>query len=326
MFFARARRRLLHSFNQAMERMLSRRARAPLPRTLSRQSIYILPTRFGCFYALVMIVIVGGSLNFNNNSALLFGFLFVAIAIVSMHQTFGNLNGLSLVQVRMDSCHAGDRLHLWMRFATDGDPRNDVRIDCAASGGLLLFADDNEGVVSCAIDAERRGWQSLPPVRVSTVWPFGLFYAWGYFWPDARALIYPRPERGRPELPEDGDGLGLRRRRSYGDDFAGLRDYVSGDSPRRIAWRASAKRDSDGGQLLVRTLEHPSAPDLVFDLATAPGNDTEQKLSRLTRWVLMAQQAERRYKLVLGEKTLGPDSGPAHRDRCLGALALYGIG
>ena len=325
MFFARTRRRLTQAFNRAMERMLSKRARAALPRTLDRKSIYILPTRFGCFFALIMVVIVGGALNFNNNSALLFGFLFVAIAIVSMHQTFGNLNGLGLVQVRMDNCHAGDRLNVWMRFVVKGDPRSDVRIDTGGSGGLLVFADDSEGVVSCALDAEQRGWQSLPPIRVSTVWPFGLFYAWGYYWPDARTLVYPRPERGRPALPEDGDGLGLRRRRSFGDDFAGLRDYVAGDSPRRIAWRASAKRDTENGQLLVRTLEHPSAPDLVFDLATTPGTDVEQRLARLTRWVLMAQEAERRYQLILGGKELGPDSGPAHRDRCLGALALHGI-
>ncbi len=325
MFFTRTRHRLMLAVERWMEGMLSKRARAPLPRTLNRNSIFILPTRFGIFYALVMVVIVGGALNFNNNGALLFGFMFVAIAIVSMHQTFGNLNGLSLVQVRMDSCHAGDRLNVWMRFTVDSDPRSDVRVDTGGSGGLLIFADDSEGVVSCSSLAEQRGWQALPPIRVSTVWPFGLFYAWGYYWPEARTLIYPRPERGQPALPEDGDGLGLRRRRSFGDDFAGLRDYVAGDSPRRIAWRASAKRDSDGAQLLVRTLEHPSAPDLVFDLDATPGADVEQRLSRLTRWVLMAQEADRRYQLKLGGKTLGPDSGPAHRDRCLGALALHGL-
>lgn len=326
MMFAHTRQKIAQAMSRRLERFLSKRARGALPRTLTRHSIYILPTRFGFFYALVMVVIVGGALNFNNNGALLFGFMFVAIALVSMHQTFGNLNGLSLLQVRMDSCHAGDNLNIWMRFGVPNDPRSDVRVETGGSGGLLIFADEGEGVVACSLAAAERGWQSLPPIRVSTVWPFGLFHAWGYYWPEARTLVYPRPERGRPSLPEDGDGLGLRRRRSFGDDFAGLRDYVAGDSPRRIAWRASAKRDSEGVQLLVRTLEHPSAPDLVFDLSTTPGSNIEEKLSRMTRWVLMAQEDERHFQVILGGKTLGPDSGPAHRDRCLGVLALHGIG
>ena len=48
----------------------------------------------------------------------------------------------------------------------------------------------------------------------------------------------------------------------------------------------------------------------------------ELKLSRLTRWVLDADAAGVRYALELPGSRIELDNGPAHRQRCLEALAL----
>lgn len=317
-FFARPLIALLARF----DRYLTERADTELPRRLNRKCIFIVPTRFGFFYAAVMALIIGGGLNFNNNSALLFGFLFVAIAWVSMHQTFNNLNGLTLLAAHPDQAFAGEQLPVRLDFKTaDGQGRSEIVLDLGPTRALLTISSDGEARLDCALPTERRGWLALPALRVSTVWPFGLFYAWGYFRPQQQGLVYPRPLHGQPALPEGDDGQTVIRRRAGGEDFAGLRDYQAGDPPRRIAWKASARQE----ELLVQQLEHPSAPDLLLSLERTPGRDLEERLSRLTRWVLMAEQAQRRFRLQLGDQTVGPDSGAQHRERCLRALALHGL-
>jgi hypothetical protein len=49
----------------------------------------------------------------------------------------------------------------------------------------------------------------------------------------------------------------------------------------------------------------------------------EEKLSRLTRWVIESDAAGLRYGLRLPRNQFEPDAGALHRDRCLQALALF---
>ncbi|MCB1629676.1 MAG: DUF58 domain-containing protein, partial [Xanthomonadales bacterium] len=177
-----------------------------------------------------MLLIIGGGLNFNNNSALLFGFLFVAIAWVSMHQTFNNLNGLTLLSTHADACFAGEQLPVRLDFAAaDGQPRTEISVAIGESRALLALSSTGEARLDCALSADRRGWMAVPAIRVATVWPFGLFYAWGYYRPQQHGLVYPRPLPGRLPLPEADAGQALARRRAGGEEFAGLRDYRAGD-------------------------------------------------------------------------------------------------
>ena len=63
---------------------------------------------------------------------------------------------------------------------------------------------------------------------------------------------------------------------------------------------------------------------LWFDIERVPAADGETRLSMLCRAVLDAEQAGVRYGLRLGNNVITPESGEAHQQRCLRALALYG--
>jgi uncharacterized protein (DUF58 family) len=60
-------------------------------------------------------------------------------------------------------------------------------------------------------------------------------------------------------------------------------------------------------------------------IATALARDVETRLSVLTGWVLAAEREQIRYGLRLPGRSIAPDCGPAHRDACLEALALYHV-
>ena len=46
-----------------------------LPARFDRRRVYVLPTRFGLFYAVLLLAMLLGALNYNNNPALLLGLL-----------------------------------------------------------------------------------------------------------------------------------------------------------------------------------------------------------------------------------------------------------
>src|SRR5262245_18498710 len=70
-----------------------------LPVTLHRRRIYILPTRAGAGFALMLLVMLIAGLNYANSLALFLTFLLAGFALVTMHQCHRNLLGTSLVGV-----------------------------------------------------------------------------------------------------------------------------------------------------------------------------------------------------------------------------------
>jgi uncharacterized protein (DUF58 family) len=149
----------------------------------------------------------------------------------------------------------------------------------------------------------------------------GFFYAWANVELDLHCLVYPRPEPGTVPLPPAQATTGQGAASGIGEeDFAGLRNYHPGDSPRRIAWKAVAR----SGTVLTKQFSGSASAELWLDFADIPDAlDLEAKLSRLTRWIIDAETAGHRYGMRLPGFELEPDAGAAHRDRCLQALALF---
>lgn len=320
--FARWRESLWRKLDQRLPNLTRRHRFEKLPITLNQRRVYIVPSGFGLFFALMMVVILAGALNYNNNSALLAGLLAVSLGAVSMLQTFRNLDRLSLVQVSADSTHAGEPLHLSFHLhAEDNRTRFAVTLKLEDEFRHVEIAAGSTRQVEFSLSGARRGWYSPEPMRISTTWPFGLFYAWSYLHSDVRTLVYPKAETPAAPLPKTPDSGRIGGTDPGDEDLRSLREYQTGDAIRLVAWKASART----GELLVRQLEAPQSRETVLDFQQISGLDLERRLSRLTRWVLEAERAGMRYRLILPGLSLGPDHGPAHRLRALKALALYAL-
>ena len=145
--------------------------------------------------------------------------------------------------------------------------------------------------------------------------------AWSYVQPDVRALVYPRPDSSPLPLPQsDADGGSAVSARAGTDDFSGLRLYQASDSPRHVAWKASARSES----ILTKQFAGQASSELWFEwdrLSTEM--HTEARLSRLARWVLLAEKHGVRYGLKIPGVVVPLGEGTPQRDRCLKELALY---
>jgi uncharacterized protein (DUF58 family) len=173
------------------------------------------------------------------------------------------------------------------------------------------------------VPALRRGWLPLGRVMLETRFPLGLFRAWSYVEPDARCLVYPRPERA-PLPPHSGESAsGALRSQTLGnDDFSGLRGYQRSDSPRHVAWKQVART----GDMLTKQFTGEAAAELWLDWRLLPADlALEQRLSRLAGWVLAAEREGHQYGLRLPGVEIAPARGDAQRTACLQALALYEV-
>ena len=294
------------------------RSPEPLPVAIDHRRVYVLPTGFGLFFAALLAAMGLGALNDNNNPALLLAMLLAGAALASLLVAHLQLSGLQIIAAGAEPVPAGEPLLLRVHLrASDRRERRGLRVQCEQAATTASLA-DGAGEAVLELPTTRRGWLPLQRLRISTRQPLGLALAWCHAWPQARLLVYPRPERDAPPLPSGG-GEGTRARPDIaGDEPHHLRAYRSGDPRRNIAWKPSARQ----GALLVREFERREGAEIVLDWHGLDGLATEARIARLARWVDEAERRGLRYRLHLPGKSLGPALGPAHRHACLRTLAL----
>lgn len=294
-----------------------------LPVAVVARRVYILPTRAGMAFALLAFVILLAGLNYSNSIAMMVAFLLAGFGLIAMHLTHRNLVGLVLRDVACVDAFAGEHGQLLLTLENSADtPR--IGIECAADTVERMTLDVPAGGKARAdlsLPLEKRGRHRIERLKLSTAFPFGLCRAWTYAHLDLSLVAWPAP-RGRREPPAEAASGGNTPavHRQGDEEWAGLREFRSGDSPRQIAWRAYAR----GRGLLVKTYHSPAAHHRTFDLAQVPGPGIEPRLEQLSAWVMDAHARGERYGLVLGNRSIEPDGGNKHREACLRALALYG--
>lgn len=184
---------------------------------------------------------------------------------------------------------------------------------------------------------KRRGYYTLGPTRLRTSDPFGIYTLTLHDRHSSSILVMP-PQLPLTQLKLAPSGLAGDRQRRRGAlereiSEAGVRDYLPGDSLRRIHWRASAHNNS----LIVRRLEAAASDDwrIFLDLDSAVQAGTGQDSTLELAIVLAASLAMRGWKerRRVGLALVGPElvwleprSDPAHRWRTLRALAMAKAG
>jgi len=304
------------------------RGHAPeaLPVVLGPRRVYVLPTRAGLLYAVSLVVMLVGAINYNLSLGHGLVFLLAALGVVALLHTWRNLTGISLTLGMPAPVFAGDTARFPL-VLHNPDLRLRRLIRVALAGGAPVTADippQGSEHILLPLPAPRRGWLAMPRATLQTLWPLGLVRAWSYAQPAQACLVYPRPARAVPPTPtftgmEDG-----RLSSDSGDqDFAGLRRHQPSDPPHHVAWKTAARLGAEA-PLQTKQFSGTASQSLWFDWdGLPPGMDVETRLSVLARWVLDAEEAGLSWGLRLPGTALARSRGPAHLHACLKALALY---
>ncbi len=290
---------------------------------LNQRRIYIIPSRQGFGFALVLTLMLLGDINYNLSLGYVLTFLLATTAGLSMLYAFRNMAQLAIHAGHIEPVFAGEQAHFVFHFHNPGSLVR-YRLHLHDDDGHQNVFDLPARLstpVELAIPATQRGWLDSGRLSLYTEFPLGLFHAWTYLHFDVRCLVYPKPAAPQP-LPYVSVMDGTGKMMVAGDeDFSGLRNYVAGDAMPRIAWKALAREQG----LQVKLFSAPQGQSLWLDWSQLPDIAQERKLELLTRWVLDADGQGLLYGLRLPDGEVAPQHNPAHRAECLRRLALFGM-
>ena len=316
---------LANALNARMAQWIRRRQGTDrLPVTLERRRLYILPTRAGlAFTALLFLMLLAG-LNYANSLALFLTFLLTGFALVVMQQCHRNLLGTQVVTAIAPAVFARSTGAVQLTLGnTDASQR--MRLEARLPHGAPVCADlapHTQQRLELPLAAPVRGIVRLERLQLSSAYPFGLFRVWTWVHTEVALLVYPHPHGNLPMPIDSARNAGVRAHAGAGaDEWAGLRPFRDGDSPRQVDWKAYARE----APLLVKEYVQAASELRIFDYAQLGALDQETRLSQLARWVVDAEARGERYGLTLPGAQIAPDRGPEHRHRCLAALALFGL-
>jgi len=290
---------------------------------LTRRKLFMLPTRHGLLFSVVLLAIFLASVNYNNGLAYGLTFLLTATALVSMLHTHRNLSGLEVKILPCGPVFAGDTAYFRVAIRNSGDyPRVAIWLFCEDHRQLVHIEPSMTLQTEVPVASFSRGYITCAPLRLSSAYPLGLQYTWSApVIGDARAVVYPSPagilplpqNRSQARFSESGHSLD-------GDDFAGLREFVPGDPPGHIHWKATAAHQS----LLTKQFAGEGTDEVWLGWDQAPG-PTESRLSQMSKWVVAAEEAGVHYGLEMPGVQLEPGRGVLHYHRCLHTLGLWGL-
>lgn len=290
---------------------------------LAYRQVFILPTRQGWGFALLLLIMLLGAINYNNSLAYGLTFLLAGLGQVALYHTYRNLIGLEVHAGASGDAFAGGSVGFELRLQNpDTRERPAIRAWLEAdTPGIASLPAGQTVSLWLTRQAPRRGSLQAGTLLLETHFPLGLFRAWTRLRLDQAAWVYPRPAQTPPppRAPRQPSEAGDQGRGS--DDFRGFRQFHSGDSLRHVHWKAVAR----GQGMLTKEFGGDRVEECWFDWETLAGLDDETRLSVLCRWVLDAAVEQRHYGLRLPSSRLEPDQGPAHRERCLRALAAQGM-
>lgn len=238
------------------------------------------------------------------------------VAWVANRRTLSRLTPVALACLPFHEGQAGEAVltlengNPWGTVATVRWDEAEATLEVPAGGALPVAFHLPAGSLP-------RGRHPWAPLEITTGHPFQMIVSHqeiqgtGHWW------VYPALEPHAPTWPPPPRALPARAR--HGDEVQGFRGYVAGDPLRTMDWKVSARQNA----LVVREFEAPTHAEPVFTWTSVQHLGVEPGLRRLAAWVDRAAAAGLAYGLELDGERVPVGSGPAHRTRCLEALACF---
>ena len=289
---------------------------------LNRRHIYILPTKFGCLYAALLLGLLVGSINYSLSLGFAMTFLLAGLGSIGMLHSWRNLVNIKVSMRRAQAVFAGEDA-IFEIAVTEESNRARYCIEAKFADQAIDIQDikvRGETIFKLVLPSNKRGWLKAPRVIFASEFPISFFHVWAYAEIDNQCLVYPTPSAHSLAIPSAhvSGASGNLRNPQGDDDFAGHRTYQFGDSPKRIDWKASSREQG----LLTKQFQGEAISTLWLDWDATVCDNAEQRISQLTRWVMDAESNRLQYGLRLPHLQINPNTGDAHYHQCLIALAL----
>lgn len=262
----------------------------------------------------------------NSAAAYLLLFALISVSLVSIPHTLINLAGVKIALEAVKPAFAGQEVSLpvelmngsratrhGINVASSGSSQERKRIDRIPAGKAAR--------VTLRFPARKRGEHKIGTLCLTSVYPLGFIRVVKKFASPQTYHVYPTPEGDLSLPPSRACSPHSRPQADFGegDDFAGVRAYVPGESQRHIDWKAVAR----GQALMTKQFAAEAEGSVHLDFSAIRFADVEERLSQLALWVIEAERARRPYGLCLPGTEIPPAVGEAHFHQCMRALSQF---
>ncbi|MEQ1593666.1 MAG: DUF58 domain-containing protein [Casimicrobium sp.] len=293
---------------------------------LVQRRIYVLPTTRGLFLIVTAILLLLVGINYQLSLAYVVAFLLGGFMQAALLTSYRNLRGLIIKPGQSPQCQPLENLDFVVSLRSPERTRAGVMLSAQSEGDTVratcssLPADD-QSTQTLRVRPLVRGIYKLGRITIETRAPYGVIRAWSYAHFEWIGLAEPLPEHPVPTLPltaGDGDDTQPSAARVAHDPDS-LRDYVAGDSLRRVAWKQVAK----SGTWYTRASESGARREIDITWDATGKSDDEEKLSRLAAWVLRAQNENVAFALSLPNGALPLADGAQQHHEAKRLLAAF---
>jgi len=191
-----------------------------------------------------------------------------------------------------------------------------VRSSLGGNAKVGKLSGEMEGNIS--VPGLPRGIHQVAWLEATSIFPLGVFRSRTRKAVSCECAIYPEAV-GELGLPV-GTGSGQPEKTGVimeGDDFVGVRTYLTGESQRHIDWKAVAR----GQPMMVKQFASTAKREIWLHNQDLRGVAYEAQLSQLARWIMQSERTGLRYGLSAFGASVPPGQGNTHYHRCLRALA-----
>jgi len=262
----------------------------------------------------------------NSPAVYLLLFALTAVFLVSIPHTLINLADVTIALESVKPAFAGQEVSLSVEVMNRSRAtRHGINLALAGSGRERKRIDHIPGGkaarVTLRFPARQRGEHKIGTLCLTSAYPLGFVRVLKKFAASQTYLVYPKPAGdlqlplGRARAPHSRPQADI----GEGDDFAGVRPYVTGESQRHIDWKAVAR----GQPLMTKQFAAEAEDSVHLDFSAFHFVDVEDRLSQLALWVIEAERTRRPYGLRLPGTEILPAVGQSHFQQCLRALSLF---
>ncbi len=285
-----------------------------------KHPLYIIPTIDGLKVIALNITLLVIGLVYANNYVLLFNFVLFCLFLGSMFYTHFNLSGVKLESVQLPSFHVGEDSNAILHFSSS-NAQGHYFVRPYFKSSLVKLNNFKETfpikanettVVKISLRGVKRGQDTIKSIYIETLFPFNFFRCFTFFNINQDLFIFP--ERANLHIHEELEVTDSKK--EDGDDFY-LRDYVPGDSLKRVDWKKLAQTN----KWYTRQFQAHIPSPIMLILDKTPVEDT---LKSISFSIHNLHQQNIKYGLKLGDSVLiAPENSPRHLIQCLRELAKY---
>ena len=205
-------------------------------------------TKAGVWFVLISLVVGAAAANTGNNALYLVASMLLALLGISGLSSRRNLYQLSMTFGSPPEVHAGQTFSVPVTISNDDRlfPKRMIQVSgvVAAEPLLVPYLGRLQATGERAFFTfERRGQHRVPSMRISSIFPLGLFDKAMRLSIDFQVLVFPRlvPVTESRYFDRGRVGDELTKKAGWSHELRALRPFRTGDDPRSIHWKRSAR-------------------------------------------------------------------------------------